>query len=83
MSFAQTSVTTEWTVGDVTRCFPMSLLVFHKLGVDTCCGATATLDKAAAKAGITAADIMAALAPCTESDDEPPNTFDAVHAASE
>jgi len=65
----------------MTRCFPVSMLVFQRLGIDTGCGATATLETAAAKAGITTDALMAQLEPCTE--DDPPRRDNVVTRASE
>jgi len=57
------------------------MLVFQRLGIDTGCGATATLETAAAKAGITTDALMAQLEPCTE--DDPPRRDNVVTRASE
>ncbi len=83
MSFARTSVTESWTVRDVSRCFPMSILVFHKLGIDTYRDASATLDTAAGTAGVGIGDLMAALGPCVEQDDPWPSVGADMHTASD
>ncbi|MEO7996757.1 MAG: DUF542 domain-containing protein [Gemmatimonadaceae bacterium] len=57
--------TLSWTVNDVMRCFPMSVLLFNNLGVDTCCGGMQTLDVAAQNAGLSPDDLLVAVLPCT------------------
>ena len=79
MSFAQTSVTEAWTVRDVMRCFPISTLLFLKLGIDTDCGATATLDVAATTAGISTHELLELLESCT--DDNLPRRNGAIEGA--
>ena len=64
-------ITASWTVNDVMRHFPESLMVLNDFGIDLCCGATATLDAAAHDVGMSPSVLIAALVPCTV-EDEPP-----------
>ena len=74
MSIEMTTPTLSWTVNDVLRCFPISMLVLNKLGIDTCCGARATLQAAAEKISMAPEDLLAALLPCTGDDEVMPTT---------
>jgi iron-sulfur cluster repair protein YtfE (RIC family) len=58
-----TVVTLDWTVNDVTRCFPLTIVVMNELGLDTCCGGVLRLDDAAVRAGLTPVAMMEALMP--------------------
>lgn len=58
------------------RCYPMSILVFNNLGIDTCCGATATLEAAAQKVGMKPDDLIVALLPCSSDEEEVPHGHD-------
>lgn len=69
MISAMTTPTLSWTVKDFMRCYPISMLVFNRLGIDTCCGATATLEAAALQAGLLPDELLAALTPCTTDED--------------
>ena len=64
-----TPITLSWTVNDVMRCYPISILLFNNLGVDTSRGATATLETAATNAGMMPEELLARLVPCTDDDD--------------
>jgi iron-sulfur cluster repair protein YtfE (RIC family) len=68
---AQPSLTSSWTVNDVLRYFPTTVLVFNDLGIDTCCGGMATLEDAARDAAMTSPDLLAALESCLSKDSEP------------
>lgn len=81
MPFAMTTPNLSWTVKDVMRCYPISMLIFNKLGIDTCCGATATLEMAAHKVGLAPDDLLTALLSCTVDDDDVPPLRDH-HSAS-
>lgn len=76
MTYEMTSPTLSWTVRDVMRCYPMSILVFNNLGIDTCCGATATLEAAAQKVGMKPDDLIVALLPCSSDEEEVPHGHD-------
>ena len=58
---ARHSITTSWTVYDVLRHFPTTILVFNDLGVDTCCGGMETVEAVARDASITPRDLIVAL----------------------
>ena len=70
MTYSSPAPTASWTVGDVMRYFPLSMMVFDDLGIDSCCDPTATLAAAAGAAGISPDTLLDALRPTT-TDDEP------------
>jgi regulator of cell morphogenesis and NO signaling len=51
----------EWTVNTTIRRFPQTIPVFNEFGVDSCCGGEASLEQAAAEAGVEAARLIDAL----------------------
>ena len=55
------TITTAWTVNDVIRHFPMTILVFNDLGIDSCCGGMATLEAAARESSVAPHDLLAAI----------------------
>lgn len=65
MTYSSPAPTPSWTVGDVMRYFPLSMMVFDDLGIDTCCDPRATLDVAARNAGISSDALLDALRPST------------------
>lgn len=56
-----TELTGAWTVDDVIRCCPASIVALNELGIDTCCGGDATLDAAAKSAGVSTAHLLDSL----------------------
>jgi iron-sulfur cluster repair protein YtfE (RIC family) len=54
-------VTANCTVNEVLGRYPVTAPVFHLLGMDTCCGANASLRDAAAEAGTDLAVLLSML----------------------
>lgn len=72
------SITSSWTVYDVLRYYPTTILVFNDLGIDSCCGGMATIEAAARDAAITPHDLIAALEAqlANDKEDEPASLTD-------
>lgn len=83
MTQSSREITSSWTVNDVMRHFPQSLMVLNDFGVDMCCGAMATLDAAARDVGVSSSVLIAALAPSTVNDAPPPDGMPDVASASD
>ena len=58
---AMATIGSGMTVNEVLREFPATLAVLNRYGVDTCCGGGAALPVAAAAAGISLEEFVAAL----------------------
>jgi iron-sulfur cluster repair protein YtfE (RIC family) len=54
-------ILSSWSVNATIRQFPATIPVFNQFGVDSCCGGEATLDEAAADAGMEVAALITAL----------------------
>ena len=50
------------TVHQIVHRLPGSAAVFHRFGIDTCCGGSVPLETAARSAGIELAEVLRALA---------------------
>ena len=50
------------SVNETIRRWPAAIAVLNAIGVDTCCGGAASLDAAAAEAGVSTSDLLDALA---------------------
>ena len=50
------------SVNDVLRRWPAAIAPLNALGIDTCCGGAASLEAAAADAGVPLAELLAAVA---------------------
>ena len=77
-NLAKSSITPSWTVYDVLRHFPTTILVFNDLGIDTCCGGMATIEAAARGAAIASRDLIIALEAqlADDGEDEPASWTD-------
>ena len=49
---ATTAIAAGWSVNETLLRHPVSIQVFNAFGVDACCGGAATLEQAAAEAGV-------------------------------
>ena len=78
INLAKPAITTSWTVYDVLRYYPTTVLVFNDLGIDTCCGGMATIEAAARDAAVTPAALIASLESSLKQDtaDEPASWTD-------
>ena len=65
MSSSESLVNSTWSVNDVLRCFPCSLDVLNRYGIDTCCGGAETLEEAAQHIQVDVREIIDALSGCT------------------
>jgi iron-sulfur cluster repair protein YtfE (RIC family) len=61
INLAKPAIMASWTVYDVLRYYPTTVLVFNDLGIDTCCGGMATIEDAARDAAVTPGDLITAL----------------------
>jgi regulator of cell morphogenesis and NO signaling len=56
----------EWTVNDAIAHFPATIAVFNRLGIDACCGGSATIAEAAIRDGVDPVVLLAALRDVTD-----------------
>ena len=72
------SISASWTIYDVLRHYPTTILVFNDLGIDSCCGGMATVEAAARDAAIAPHDLIAALEAqlANDKEDEPASFAD-------
>jgi regulator of cell morphogenesis and NO signaling len=54
------------TINEIVRDHPAALAVLQRFGIDACCGGALTLAKAAARHGVTVAEVLGAIALATE-----------------
>jgi len=59
VSLAQVDSTVS--VNEIIRRFPATMAVFNRLGIDACCGGSASLDEAADRDGVDRATLVEAL----------------------
>jgi iron-sulfur cluster repair protein YtfE (RIC family) len=52
MTTTERALDCAWTVNDVITRHPATMTVFNRFGLDICCGATLSVEKAAAEAGV-------------------------------
>ena len=57
-----TQIDPKLSVNEVMRRWPLSVGTFNAFGIDTCCGAAASLEAAAARAGVALDDVLLAIA---------------------
>lgn len=50
-----------WTVNKVVALYPITVGIFNRFGVDSCCGGAVALSEAAARDGIALDDLLEAL----------------------
>jgi iron-sulfur cluster repair protein YtfE (RIC family) len=49
------------TINDIVARYPETIAIFNRFGMDTCCGGAVTVEEAARRDGIDAAEVIAAL----------------------
>jgi regulator of cell morphogenesis and NO signaling len=49
------------TINDIVARYPETIGIFNRFGMDTCCGGAVTVEEAARRDGIDAAEVIAAL----------------------
>jgi len=49
------------TINDIVARYPGTIATFNRFGMDTCCGGAVTVEEAARRDGIDAAEVIAAL----------------------
>jgi regulator of cell morphogenesis and NO signaling len=49
------------TINQIVASYPETIAVFNRFGLDICCGGGVSIDEAARRDGIDAADVIAAL----------------------